>query len=236
LALGEEQFGRRAFADRESAGRILAERLAALNLKDPVVLALPRGGVPVGAEIAKRLGAALDLVLVRKIGHPWQPELAIGAVVDGSEPQLVKNEEALCDLPDAERALAEGEARELKEIERRRRLYFGDRSRAPVAGRSAIVVDDGIATGATMRAALIATRRLNPAKLILATPVAPPETLAALRGQVDEIVCLATPEPFYAIGLYYRDFHQLGDEEVIDLLRLARSGERSIPSTDSRII
>ena len=219
---GNSAIGERRFADRESAGRALADRLVALDLKDPVVLALPRGGVPVGAEIAKRLKAPLDLILVRKIGHPRQPELAIGAVVDGSEPELVKNEEALWGLPDAERVLADGEARELKEIERRRNLYFGGRKRAPITGRSAIVVDDGIATGATMRAALVATRRLKPAKLVLAVPVAPAETIAALRNEVDEVVCLAIPEPFYAIGLHYRDFHQLGDKEVISLLNLAQ--------------
>jgi len=221
MARGQE-FGDHVFADRESAGRALAEKLAMLALKDPVVLALPRGGVPVGAEIARRLKAPLDLVLVRKIGHPLQPELAIGAVVDGSQPQLVKNEESLWGLPNAERVLAQGEARELKEIERRRNLYFGGRERVPVAGRSAIVVDDGIATGATMRAALIATRRLNPAKLVLAVPVAPADTIAALRSDVDEVVCLATPEPFYAIGLHYRNFHQLDDKEVMDLLRSAQ--------------
>ncbi|MFZ1991132.1 MAG: phosphoribosyltransferase [Alphaproteobacteria bacterium] len=210
--------GPRGLADRETAGRLLAEKVAALELKDPVVLGLPRGGVPVAFEIAKRLNAPLDLVLVRKIGHPWQPELAIGAVVDGSEPQLVKNDEAMLGLPDAERILAEGEARELKEIERRRALYFGDRPRAAIAGKSAIVVDDGIATGATMRAALIATRRLGPAKLVLAVPVAPPEVIEALRSEVDDVVCLATPELFYAIGLWYQDFHQLTDKDVIALL------------------
>jgi predicted phosphoribosyltransferase len=197
---------------------LLAERIAALELKDPVVLGLPRGGLPVAFEIAARLKAPLDVVLVRKIGHPWQPELAIGAVVDGSEPQLVKNEEAMLGLPDAERVLAEGEARELKEIDRRRALYLGSRPRAVIAGRSAIVVDDGIATGATMRAALIATRRLGPAKLVLAVPVAPADVLEELRTEVDDVVCLATPEPFYAIGLWYQDFHQLTDKEVIALL------------------
>lgn len=207
------------FADREAAGRALAEKLAVLDLKDPVVLALPRGGVPVGYEIARRLKAPLDLVLVRKIGHPWQPELAIGAVVDGSEPQLVRNDDALAGLPDPERVLAEGEARELKEIERRRSLYFNGGQRVAITGSSAIVVDDGIATGATMRAALIATRRLKPAKLVLAVPVAPAETIEELRREVDEVVCLAMPAPFYAIGLHYRDFHQLDDEAVISLLK-----------------
>ena len=218
----EKAIGPRGFADREAAGRLLAEKLAARAFKDPVVLALPRGGVPVAYEVAKRLKAPLDLVLVRKIGHPWQPELALGAVVDGAEPQLVRNEEVLATLPDGEKALAEGEARELKEIERRRVRYFGDRKRVSVAGRSAIVVDDGIATGATMRAALIAVRRLKPARLILATPVAPADAIAELSREVDETVCLAMPEPFYAIGLWYEDFHQLTDEEVVRLLRDAQ--------------
>jgi putative phosphoribosyl transferase len=212
----------REFKDRETAGRLLGARLLKLDLKDPVVLALPRGGVPVAYEIAKCLNAPLDLVLVRKIGHPWQPELAIGAVVDGSEPQLVRNDEALAGLPDTERVLAEGEDRELKEIERRRVLYLGGRQRAPISGRSAIIVDDGIATGATMRAALIAVRRLKPARLVLATPVAPAEVIAELRTEADDIVCLATPEPFYAIGLWYQDFHQLSDKEVVELLRVRR--------------
>lgn len=206
------------FADRAEAGRALAKVLADKGYRDPVVLALPRGGVAVALEVAKALGAPLDLVLVRKIGVPYQPELALAAVVDGEHPELVINEDVrrMSGVSDAD--LERGKARELAEIDRRRAYYLKGRERVPVAGRTAIVVDDGIATGATTRAALKALRRANPDKLVLAVPVAPPDTLAKLRGEVDEVVCLETPEPFYAIGLYYYDFTQVSDEEVVALL------------------
>lgn len=204
------------FADRSDAGRQLAARLSEKRYADPVVLALPRGGLPVAAEVARALGAPLDLVLVRKIGLPAQPELAIGAVVDGERPEVVVNE-ATRGLVSPER-FAELEARQLREIERRRRLYLGERPRAPVAGRTAIVIDDGLATGATARAALHALRRQDPAKLVLAVPVAPPDTLSELTGEADEIVCLHAPSLFYAIGQFYGDFGQLEDAEVQRIL------------------
>jgi putative phosphoribosyl transferase len=206
------------FADRAEAGRALAEKLVEKNYEDPVVLALPRGGVPVAAEVAKALNAPLDLVLVRKIGVPYQPELALAAVVDGKNPELVINEDVrrLSGVSDEE--LQEAEQRELKEIDRRRSLYLQGRDRAPIKDKTAIVIDDGIATGATVRAALKALRRARPKKLVLAVAVAPPETVEKLRGEVDEIVCLETPEPFYAIGLYYYDFGQVSDDEVIAML------------------
>jgi putative phosphoribosyl transferase len=212
------------FADRSEAGRRLAERLLHLAGERPVVLALPRGGVPVGLEVAKALGAPLDLVLVRKIGAPFQPELAVGAVVDGSRPETVLNEEIVRECGMSEQDLERETERLLAEIERRRALYLGGRARAPIEGRTAIVVDDGIATGATMRAALHATRRAGPKRLVLATPVAPPDTIERLRPEADEVVCLATPELFLAIGSFYRDFRQVRDEEVVELLRQAPTG------------
>jgi putative phosphoribosyl transferase len=214
------------FADRSEAGRRLAERLLRFKDQRPVVLALPRGGVPVGFEVAQALDAPLDLVLVRKIGAPFQPELAVGAVVDGGRPETVVNDEMVREFQIPESYIAEESARQLQEIERRRGLYLAGRARVPVEGRTAIVVDDGIATGATMEAALHATRRANPKRLVLATPVAPPDTIARLRPQADEVVCLATPRLFAAIGAFYDDFRQLSDEEVVDLLRRATRSEQ----------
>jgi putative phosphoribosyl transferase len=210
------------FENRESAGRMLAEVVAAKALSNPVVLALPRGGVPVGAEIAKVLKAPLDLVMVRKIGVPWQPELAAAAVIDGKNPQIVVNEE-VCGLADVSRSyIDEAAKRELEEIERRRKLYLKDRPHPEVAGHSVIVVDDGIATGTTVRAVIKALRLKDPKSILLAVPVAPADAVETLRGEVDDIVCLATPEPFFGIGLHYADFHQVPDEEVIESLDEAR--------------
>jgi putative phosphoribosyl transferase len=204
--------------DRTQAGTQLAAELLRFKEQDPVVLALPRGGVPVGFEVAKALGAPLDLILVRKIGAPFQPELAVAAVVDGERMELVINEDVLEALALSEDDVREQAKREVEEIERRRRLYLGGRERVRVRGRTVLVVDDGIATGATMRAALRAVRRREPSHLVLAVPVAPPETVDLLRREVDEVVCLATPSPFGAIGHFYADFHQVGDDEVRDLL------------------
>jgi putative phosphoribosyl transferase len=209
------------FRDRSEAGQKLAGRLMHLAGARPLVLALPRGGVPVGFEIAEALDAPFDLVLVRKIGAPFQPELALGAVVDGGRAETVLNEDLVREFQIPERYLADESARQLEEIERRRASYLAGRASVPVEGRTAIVVDDGIATGATMEAALRATRRAAPQRLVLAVPVAPPETLERLRPQVDEVVCLATPRVFGAIGAFYDDFRQLSDEQVIDLLRRA---------------
>ncbi len=203
---------------REDAGRRLADRLMAHRGRDVVVLALPRGGVPVAAEIARALRAPLDLLFVRKIGLPWQPELAYAAVVDGNPPEVVVNEEVARYEPMGEAELAEATRREVAEIERRRGLYMAGRSALEVAGRHVIVVDDGLATGTTARAALRALRRRQPVHLVLAVPVAPADTIRALAPLVDEIVCLAMPEPFRAIGLHYRDFHQLQDAEVLHIL------------------
>jgi putative phosphoribosyl transferase len=209
------------FADRTAAGRGLAEALRRFADERPVVLALPRGGVPVAYEVAKALRAPLDLVLVRKIGAPFQPELAIGAVVDGERPELVINRDLVADCDIPESYLEEERDRQLAEIERRRQLYLAGRPRAPVADRTAIVIDDGIATGATMEAALRATRNGRPRRLVLAVPVAPPDTIERLRGEVDEVVCLMMPAFLGAIGSFYRDFRQLDDDEVVRLLEQA---------------
>ncbi|MDP2619396.1 MAG: phosphoribosyltransferase [Hyphomicrobiales bacterium] len=206
------------FADRVEAGRSLAAKLVEKKYEKPVVLALPRGGVPVAAEVAKALGAPLDIVLVRKIGVPYQPELAVAAVVDGDHPELVINEDVQRLAHVSNEEIERAKARELAEIERRRALYLQGRARVPISGATVIVIDDGIATGATVRAALKALRRGKPKKLVLAVAVAPPDTVAKLRPEVDEIVCLETPEPFYAIGLYYRDFGQVSDQQVVALL------------------
>jgi putative phosphoribosyl transferase len=208
----------RPFADRRAAGRALAQVLAEKSLIAPVVLGLPRGGVPVAAEIARALGAPLDIVLVRKIGVPFQPELAAAAVVDGGDPQVVTNDDVVRLAGVTPGDLAAGAKRELAEIERRRDVYLRGRARVPLKGRTIILVDDGIATGASVRAALRALRQKEPKALILAVPVAPFEAVDALRREVDEVVCLRMPDPFFAIGLHYVDFHQVGDDEVVKLL------------------
>ncbi|MDA8052466.1 MAG: phosphoribosyltransferase [Rhodospirillales bacterium] len=210
------------FADRHEAGRKLAEKLLSFQDRDPVVLALPRGGVPVGYEIARALSAPLDLVLVRKLGAPGQPELAIGAIALGIKPEIVTDQNLIAELGVTSTELAAIQARELQELGRRRERYCAHRPPVPLAGRTAILVDDGIATGATMRAALRATRAAAPAHLVLAVPVAPPETLTELAEEADEIVCLERPRRFFAVGQFYRSFSQLEDQEVLDLLNRAR--------------
>jgi putative phosphoribosyl transferase len=206
------------FQDRTDAGRQLARALAGYKGQQPVVLALPRGGVSVAAEVATALDAPLDVILVRKIGVPFQPELAMGAVVDGDEPLVVRNEAVIRHAGIGEAAFQAVCDSELAEIERRRQRYLGGRERIEVAGRSAIVIDDGIATGATMRAALRATRLRKPKKLILAVPVAPTDSLAAMRREADEIVCIEAHADLGAIGYYYSDFRAVPDEAVIALL------------------
>ena len=218
------------FANRKDAGRQLAQALARYKGERAVMLALPRGGVPVAAEVAAALNAPLDLILVRKIGVPMQPELAMGAVVDGKKPLIVRNEEviALTGVDETDfKAVCNAE---LAEIERRRKRYLGARPPINVAGRIAIVIDDGIATGATTRAALRATRARKPKKLILAVPVAPTESLAAMQDEADEVVCLEDHEPFGAIGYFYSDFRQTSDQEVIDALaRFAQAATQETP-------
>jgi len=218
------------FTDRIEAGRQLAKALRHYKAQQPVVLALPRGGVPVGAEIASALDAPLDLILVRKIGVPFQPELAMGAIVDGEKPITVRNEEVIKLTGVKEREFNAIRDEELAEIERRRKRYLGDRPHPPVAGRTTIIVDDGIATGATIRAALQATAERKPSKLVLAVPVAPTDTLQALRGEADDIVCLEDYAEFGAIGLYYADFRQISDAEVIEILARHPVTSPAVPS------
>lgn len=209
------------FADRAEAGRLLADHIAPRGYRDAIILALPRGGVPVAFEIARRLDVPLDLALVRKIGAPGNPEVALAAVADGEGASVVVNEDILR-LTGASEAYLQAEAtRELAEIERRRRVYLGDRPRPDPRDRTVIIVDDGLATGATARVAIKALRRQGAARIVLAVPVAPPDTAALLRGEVDELFCLSEPEPFRGVGAAYRDFHQLTDAEVVDVLRRA---------------
>src|SRR3974377_103459 len=207
------------FKDRSEAGRKLTKALAAYKDQHPVILALPRGGVPVAAGVPPALHAPLDLILVRKIGLPIQPELAMGAVVDGGAPIIVRNEDVIRLAEIDETEVKANCDSELSETEGVRRRYLGSRERSDVAGKIAIVIDDGIATGATTRAALRATRMRNPKKLVLAVPVAPTDNVAALRSDADEVVCLEDYEFFGAIGLYYKNFAQVTDEEVIEMLK-----------------
>ena len=211
------------FLDRNQAGRRLADELLVFKDKRPVVLALPRGGLPIGYEAAKALAAPLDLVFVRKIGAPYQPELALGAVADGGHPVTVRNDEVIRMLGVSESHLQEEVRRKLAEIDRRRALYLSGRPRVEVKGRTTIVVDDGIATGATVRAALRSVRKGEPAHLVLAVPVAPPETVEFLRDEADEVICLETPVQFFAISMFYQNFEQLSDQEVIDWLKRAEA-------------
>lgn len=210
------------FRDRRDAGRQLGEAIKVLGLSKPLVLALPRGGVPVAYEVARALEAPLDIMLVRKIGAPDFPELGIGAVADGHEPQTVLNEDAMAMVhPPAGYVEAESK-RQLAEIERRREAYLGNREAMGVEGRTVVLVDDGIATGGTVKAALMALRRAGAQEVVLAVPVAPESALEEMRALADEVVCLATPHPFRAVGLHYEDFAQTSDEEVVQLLKAAR--------------
>jgi putative phosphoribosyl transferase len=222
------------FHDRIEAGRRLAGRLRHLKDRKPVVLALPRGGVPVGYEIARELDAPLDLVLVRKIGVPWQPELALGAVTNGAQPQTFIDRGLVAALAISEAYVKKETARQLVELERRRRLYCADRAPLDITGCAAIVVDDGIATGATMRVALDATRRRNPAWLVIAAPVAASDTIAVLGPEADEVVCVEIPTALGAIGSHYEDFHQVSDAEVTATLAGASRPPGSEPSTSDR--
>jgi putative phosphoribosyl transferase len=209
------------FANRTEAGRQLARALVAMKLADPVVLALPRGGVPVAVEVAAALHAPLDLLLVRKIGAPAHRELAVAAVAEGPQGGVVIDRETM-EMTGATQAYIDREAQtELAEIARRRVSYLGGRAALPVEGKTAVVVDDGIATGTTVRAALRALRSRHPARLVLAVPVAPPRVVAELEPEVDDLVCLAQPPYFYAVGAHYADFRQVSDDEVIAALEQA---------------
>ncbi|HZO82475.1 MAG TPA: phosphoribosyltransferase family protein [Candidatus Binataceae bacterium] len=217
------------FADREEAGRLLAAELASFKGADTVVLAIPRGGLPVARQVADALGAPLDIVVVRKLGAPGEPELGIGAVVDGDHPRAIFNQAVIEHLGVRDSYIQAEIERQLKEIKRRETAYRGGRAPVALTGRTVIVIDDGIATGSSVRAALRGVRRLKPARLVLAVPVAPAETIEALRGDADEIICLATPPDFFAVGQFYRDFHQIDDDEVARILA-ARPRAHSQPA------
>jgi putative phosphoribosyl transferase len=205
------------FANRAEAGRKLASKLIAYtDCPNLLVLGLPRGGVPVAYEIARLLHAPLDVFLVRKLGVPWNEELAMGAIASGGV--RVLNQEAIgcSDLPDW--LIDHVANREQRELERREHVYRGDRPALDIQDRTIILVDDGLATGSSMRAAAIALRQMKPLKIVIAVPVSPPETCAAFRNEVDDVICAITPEPFVAVGAWYSDFSQTSDEEVRRLL------------------
>jgi putative phosphoribosyl transferase len=218
------------FRNRTEAGELLAELLSAYAGRDDVVvLALPRGGVPVGFAVTEALNVPLDIRLVRKLGVPGQEELAMGAIASG-DVCIVQSSiiDALGIPPEAIEAVAQ---RESREIERREKLYRADRPPVSVQGCVAILVDDGLATGSTMRAAVHALRHENPEKIVIAVPLASRQACRDLEQEVDEIVCLSTPEPFYAVGIWYEDFRQTTDDEVRDLLEKSRhpSAEHTLP-------
>jgi predicted phosphoribosyltransferase len=205
------------FRNRTEAGRQLGEKLAAYaNRPDVLVLALPRGGVPVGWEVARSLGAPLDVFLVRKLGVPGHEELAMGAVATGGV--RVLNDEIVRGLGISEDEIDATAARELRELARRQRLYRGDRPPLDVAGRTVILADDGLATGATMRAAVAALRQQQPARIVVAVPTSSPDTCKALKAEAEDVICAMTPEPFFAVGHWYEDFTQTTDDEVRDFL------------------
>jgi putative phosphoribosyl transferase len=208
------------FADRAEAGRLLAARLAGLQLENPIVFALPRGGVPIGAELARSLSAPLEITFARKIGAPDQPELAVGAVAGvGEAPEIVLHAGLVQSLALTEEYILQSAARELAVIERQRTQYAAVRPTVDPKQRTAIVVDDGVATGMTMQAALRYVRRQEPARLIAATPVAARDAAAMLRREADDTVLLSAPRRFGSVGGFYRAFAQVTDAEVVALLR-----------------
>ena len=210
----------RRFRNRIDAGRMLASRLTAYaHRPDVLVLGLPRGGIPVAYEVARELGVPLDVFVVRKLGMPGHEEYAIGAIATGGV--RIINEEAIRTFGVTDAEIEAVTAEELRELDRRERRYRDNRPPPTVAGKTIILVDDGLATGSTMRAAVEALRQEGPARIVVAVPTAAPETCDEMAGHVDEMICAMTPEPFYAVGLWYDDFGQTSDEEVHDLLALA---------------
>ena len=212
---------------------MLAERLPVADPDNTIVVALPRGGLPVATEIAARHGLPLDVALVRKVGVPRQPELALAAVSDGEEMTLVVNEDVASGLRMKRDEIEVLARRELPELARRRKLYCGDRPALPVEGRTVIVVDDGVATGATARLALRLIRSRGARRIVLALPVAPPDTLTELAREADEVVCLETPRHFISVGSYYSDFHQVSDGEAVRILADARDRQGHSPHRSS---
>lgn len=212
------------FVDRQDAGRQLGEQLSESGLADPVVLALPRGGVPVAYEVALALDAPLDVLVARKIGAPFQPEFGVGAIAEGGA--TVLDERSMASLGLSEQDLQATIAEEQAELERRIQRYRGDRPPSDVAGKSAVVVDDGLATGVTARAAVQSVRVREPARVVLAVPTGAPATATAFEDLVDDVVCLITPDNFRAVGLWYQHFDQTSDETVVALLQRGRDRER----------
>jgi predicted phosphoribosyltransferase len=211
------------FHDRREAGRFLAEKLSFYaNRPDVIVLALPRGGVPVAYEVARALNVPLDVFPVRKLGVPGHDELAMGAIAPGGV--RILNDEVVRALGIPDYSIDAVAAKEQQELTRRERLYRGDRPPPEVRGKTVLLVDDGLATGATMLAAIKALRQQEAGRIVVAVPIASPETCDQMRGHVDDIICAVTPEPFYAVGLWYENFSQTSDEEVRDLLNRASEG------------
>jgi predicted phosphoribosyltransferase len=227
--------GKAPFRDREDAGRRLAERLDRYQDESPIVLALPRGGAPVGYEVARALNAPLDIFVARKLGAPGRPEFGIGAVAQGG--LRVLNADAIRALSIPKEYIERVAAEETAELERRLSLLRGDHPEPKVRDRTVILVDDGLATGVTARAAIEALRRRSPRRLVLAAPVCAAQTAEVIRPDVDELVCLEPPSSLIAIGLWYRNFEQVEDEEVIELLARARREleERDVSGPDLRI-
>jgi putative phosphoribosyl transferase len=215
------------FRDRQEAGEKLGASLEPLQLQDPIVLALPRGGVPVGAEVAKILKAPLDLVIVRKVGAPGNPELAVAAIVDGDPPDVVLNREIVEAYALGDSALRVLISQERPELERRRTVYRGKGLPLSVAGKTVVIVDDGAATGTTMKVAIRALKRRSPRKIIVALPVAPPEIVDELAQEADLTICLNQPARFRALSYYYGNFPQLSDSDVLDVIALARGDRRN---------
>ncbi len=205
------------FADRIDAGQKLAEALSAYKDQDCVVVAIPRGGVVVADQVAKELGCSLDLIITRKIGAPGNPELAVGAVA--GEGRVVINQSVREGLNISQEYLLAETERQLNEIKRRRRTYLGERKPINLAGKTVILVDDGLATGSTAKVAVSVVRREQPSKVVLAVPVAPPDTCKSLAQEADEVICLQKPEMFYAVGQFYSNFAQTTDEEVVKIMR-----------------
>ncbi len=215
------------FEDRCDAGRRLLDAIREAQLDDPIVLALPRGGVPVAAEVSRGLGVPLDVLVVRKLGVPWQPEFAFGAIASGGV--RVLNQDVVDCVPGLDSDAIEAVvAREARELERRERAYRGTRTFPKLAGRTVVIVDDGLATGATMRASVAAVRQLKPARIVVAVPVGSTEAVQTLAREADTVICLLAPPGFRAVGQYYRDFGQTTDAEVCDTL--ASSAAAGAPS------
>jgi len=219
------------YSNRSEAGKFLAALLTSYADRDDVlVLALPRGGVPVAFEVAKELRAPLDIFLVRKLGLPGHEELAIGAIATGGV--RVLNDDVVDYLGISDDVIDSIAAKELRELERRERAYRGDRREPNVRGKTVVLVDDGLATGSTMRAAASALRQQAPARIVVAVPVSAPQTCDEYRMGVDEIICAATPERFYGVGRWYRDFSQTSDDEVRELLKRSRSEQREVETEE----